>query len=143
LSFFNDQFLSTVIPLKGYFPYFLFPNDDYTKIYSINNRSDNIFVIDVASKTEEKVIDLHEYLPTHVRDEKEKPIEHALSQNYPNPFNATTNILFSLPEQSFVTLKIFDILGSELSASLAFDLPNNGFRRSSGLCLGRHEFLLA
>jgi YVTN family beta-propeller protein len=58
----NGRFLSKVIPLKGYFPNFLFTNDAYNKIYSLNIRSDNVSVIDVPSKTVEKVIDLHAYL---------------------------------------------------------------------------------
>ena len=58
----SDRFLPKVIPLKGYMPSFLFTNDAYSKIYSLNNRSDNVSVIDVSSKTVEKVIDLHDYL---------------------------------------------------------------------------------
>lgn len=42
------------------------------------------------------------------------PKEYVLSQNYPNPFNPTTQIQFSIPEQSNVTLTIYDITGREV-----------------------------
>jgi len=58
----NDQFLPQAIPLKGFFPNFMFANDDYSRIYCLNGRSDSVSVIDVNSKTVEKVIDLHAYL---------------------------------------------------------------------------------
>jgi photosystem II stability/assembly factor-like uncharacterized protein len=43
------------------------------------------------------------------------PKEFALKQNYPNPFNPTTTIAFDLPTPSVVTLKIFNILGQEMT----------------------------
>lgn len=42
------------------------------------------------------------------------PNEYKLEQNYPNPFNPTTTINYSIPKASFVTLKIYDVLGSEV-----------------------------
>lgn len=43
------------------------------------------------------------------------PGKYDLSQNYPNPFNSQTTIEFSLPENDFITIKIFDLLGKEVS----------------------------
>jgi hypothetical protein len=42
----------------------------------------------------------------------------ALEQNYPNPFNPTTQIEFSIPQCSNVTLKIYDMLGKEIAMLL-------------------------
>jgi hypothetical protein len=47
------------------------------------------------------------------------PTDFSLKQNYPNPFNPNTIIEFSIPEESFVELKIFDILGKEMATLVA------------------------
>lgn len=43
------------------------------------------------------------------------PDKFALHQNYPNPFNPSTTIKFELPINSFVALKVYDILGNEIA----------------------------
>jgi hypothetical protein len=42
------------------------------------------------------------------------PVEYSLLQNYPNPFNPSTTIGYSLAKESFVQLKIYDVLGREI-----------------------------
>jgi len=40
--------------------------------------------------------------------------KYSLAQNYPNPFNPTTNITYTIPQSSYVTLKIYYVLGNEI-----------------------------
>ena len=48
-------------------------------------------------------------------DEKSIPNEYLLSQNYPNPFNPTTSIEYQVISSEHVTLKVYDVLGREVS----------------------------
>ncbi len=43
------------------------------------------------------------------------PDGYALKQNYPDPFNGNTNITFEIPENTFVSLKIYNELGTEIT----------------------------
>jgi len=57
-----------------------------------------------------------------------KPEYYSLDQNYPNPFNPVTEIIFALPEDTDISLKVFDILGREV-ANLASGKWNAGIHR--------------
>ncbi|MCX6167709.1 MAG: T9SS type A sorting domain-containing protein [Ignavibacteriales bacterium] len=51
---------------------------------------------------------------TAVEDQEVIPTQFELSQNYPNPFNPSTRITYSLPQNSFVSIKVYDMLGREV-----------------------------
>ena len=44
------------------------------------------------------------------------PEKYTLDQNYPNPFNPSTNLEFGIPEKEFVSLKVYNAAGMEVSA---------------------------
>jgi len=52
-------------------------------------------------------------------DDAALPTEFALNQNYPNPFNPVTTIKYQISEISFVTLKVYDVLGNEIITLLS------------------------
>ncbi len=52
---------------------------------------------------------------TGTDEQKELPEKNALFQNYPNPFNPSTKIVYFIHESGFVTLKVYDILGREIT----------------------------
>ncbi len=66
---------------------------------------------------------------TSVKNLAELPNSFSLGQNYPNPFNPTTTISFSLPSRSFVSLKVFDVLGREVATIVSEELPAGNYIR--------------
>jgi subtilisin-like proprotein convertase family protein len=57
----------------------------------------------------------------------EIPNYYSLSQNYPNPFNPSTQIKFSVPKATQVSLKVYDILGKEVAVLVNNETKQAGF----------------
>lgn len=57
--------------------------------------------------------------PTSTEEPAVIPSEFSLEQNYPNPFNPATVIRFNLPQEMYVTIKIYDMLGREVKTLIA------------------------
>jgi hypothetical protein len=69
-----------------------------------------------------------------------KPKEYNLKQNYPNPFNPITNINYEIPNDVFVSIKVYDILGREIKTLIneyktagSYIISFNGSEFSSGI----------
>lgn len=63
-----------------------------------------------------------------IKEESGIPTQYYLSQNYPNPFNPSTMISFSLPEADKVSLKVYDILGREVSTLINKELSAGNYK---------------
>jgi glucose/arabinose dehydrogenase len=60
---------------------------------------------------------IYRFTPTVTSIEVDnKPTDYSLEQNYPNPFNPATIIKYKLPEDSDVTIRIYDALGKEIDS---------------------------
>ena len=70
----------------------------------------------------------------------EIPSKYSLGQNYPNPFNPRTAISLCLPVVSFVSLKVYDVMGREVQTLVneklqqgAFEVTFDGSNLNSGV----------
>ena len=59
------------------------------------------------------------------------PDDFVLYANYPNPFNPQTRIDFGLPDEGFISLKIYDIMGREVT-TLVNDVLSPGYKSIMG-----------
>ncbi len=73
-------------------------------------------------------------------DQSSIPGQFALNQNYPNPFNPSTVISFSVPLTAQVTLKVYDVLGTEIATLIneeksagTYQVTLDGSSLSSGM----------
>ncbi len=130
-----------------------FNNDSYDDIYIINRRTNQ-----QPNTTDKLLLRKNPDQTTGLLDKNDLPNSFILFQNYPNPFNPTTTIKFSIPtpprpspyqgegvrEGLLVSLKIYDILGNEITAlvneqkqpgnySVQFDAATSGSTLSSGV----------
>lgn len=69
--------------------------------------------------------------------------EFKLYNNYPNPFNPTTNIKYDLPKETFVVIKVYDILGREVATLVNEKQPSGRYNMkfdASNLASGMYVY---
>ena len=114
-----------------------------TKIDSINNNHDYSLVVKTDSIFNTPIIinKINNNISSIVKDFK-------LYQNYPNPFNSTTIFKFLLPNNGFIDLSIFDILGKKVFSKkkyfnkgfIEYNVDFNEQKLSSGVYFARVNF---
>ena len=92
-------------------------NIDLDPLWNPDSLNFVIFVQSTSSKTiyQSETINYSDLSTTAVDNENNRPELFILEQNYPNPFNPSTKIKFSIAQPGFTTLKVFNLLGNEIS----------------------------
>jgi len=83
--------------------------------------------------------------PVSTENETELPTGFYLLQNYPNPFNPNTIISYQIPKLSFVTLKVYDVLGNEVATLVNEEKPAGSYEvkfKGAGLPSGIYFYQL-
>lgn len=147
---------------RGYFSIIKLETGEelYTQLFNFNQNppmsvqmhsavitSDNQLVLGARIYFEQPSYHVNSYVAgfdlnvlTGIEENANAPAEFNLSQNYPNPFNPSTKINFSLPAGEHVTLKVYDVLGREVTTLLneeksagAYSIDFDGSGLTSGI----------
>ena len=104
---------------------------DQLILYPIIVKDSSLFIggglIDSLTLTNIFVMKLDQKLSTGIYNDYPIFSIYELEQNYPNPFNPTTKIKYQIPELSFVTLKVYDVLGNEIETIACQEKPAGSY----------------
>ena len=122
----NDNLIEELVVLWGGFIW-----ENYGKIlytYDVNNNliEELVLLWDVFTWVNGYKYTYY-YIPTGIEQIEGEVNTYSLSDNYPNPFNPSTTISYSVPEIEFVTLKVYDVLGSEIVTLVNEEKPVGGY----------------
>jgi len=108
--------------------------DKWNNVYVAGRTTDSVHYFDYL------IIKYGENLVNVKESPSPSPVEYKLHQNYPNPFNPTTTIKFDLPKASFVSLKVYNVLGQEVATLVnekretgSYEVKFNASTLSSGI----------
>jgi len=143
----------------------LFALSDDNNIFITSNSGANWIIIDntglpITQFNSISVIDDEIYLTTNEHGIWKRPLSEitssgkeftitnnfSLEQNYPNPFNPSTTIQYEIPERSFVTIKIYDVIGNEIATLVYEEKPAGSYEvefSSSKLASGIYFYSLS
>lgn len=123
ISIVNPSSSMQTIYLPDLFGSILFRRINGSQDASVNNgalQNDSL-----ALSPKEGLILLKDKFLVLIESEMTLPIKFVLYQNYPNPFNPTTKIKYSIPNSAKVSIKVYDVLGKEVT-TLMNEFKNSG-----------------
>lgn len=106
------------------------------------NKRDNVIAVPNFNSNTVSFISV---IPSSVKENDAEQMNFNLFQNYPNPFNPATIIKYKTPEQSFVSLKIYDLLGNIISTLVNEEKPKGDYGvefNATGLSSGTYFYQL-
>ncbi len=104
----------------------IYDNNDFYTVFDLQTaQMANILAAGVANVNCPVV--LNESLTSVEQDNNSLPAAYILNQNYPNPFNPSTTIRFSISNNEFVSLRIFNIIGELVDEPVSELLPAGNY----------------
>lgn len=98
------------------------PNNNFTDLSLTSTKYGEIWAAmcsDTSGGANFNIIIYHSKITSiSNKDVSVMPVKIQLFQNYPNPFNPSTTIKYQIPKESSITIKIFDMLGREVTTLL-------------------------
>jgi hypothetical protein len=105
----QEEYLRMFLSMDG-------SNNPWIKLWGAINITDNF--VEAAGINEFHYFTLADYnspLPVE-EEESTMPAVFAVHQNYPNPFNPSTVIKYQVPQNSYISIKVYDVLGKEVAS---------------------------
>jgi hypothetical protein len=101
---------------------------------------DSLYIYNNSRNKNLLSLSVYNYITMDVGKNQYYPIHFFLSQNYPNPFNPVTTIKYFVPKSGKVSIKIYNVLGKEITTLLNeyqptgdYEIQFNGSSLSSGV----------
>ena len=88
--------------------------DGAISVYAVDIDGDGDIDVLSASRYDNKIAWYENMGVTSIEDNISTPNTTILFNNYPNPFNPNTKIKYTIPQVSFVSIRIFNVLGTEV-----------------------------
>ena len=117
------------LALFNKFVYYYFELEDSVNARTISKELDEQFPLSEGAVEAHKILGDEEYFKIDpIRKVNKNSLvqtisDYSLSENYPNPFNPITKINYTIPQTSFVILKVYDLLGREVATLVNEEKP--------------------